>query len=84
MGVCGGGREEGGGGSNRTGGESNKCETLPAAVTSENFSPRVGDDRIINVILDVGALVLEISNVNLVERWLRMCVDMKAAVNFDD
>ena len=49
-----------------------------------HFWPRVGDDRSINGILDVGSLVLELWNVNLAPRWLRMCLDMEAAVHFNE
>ena len=44
----------------------------------------IANRRPIRVLLDVGAQVLEVSNRQVIEKWLQLALDVKAGVFFDD
>jgi hypothetical protein len=48
---------------------------LPAGATGQQLLEHVGADRRLDVLLDCGALVLELSNRQVAERWLELRKD---------
>eukprot|EP00929_Paragymnodinium_shiwhaense_P027567 TRINITY_DN16159_c0_g2_i1.p1 TRINITY_DN16159_c0_g2~~TRINITY_DN16159_c0_g2_i1.p1 ORF type:complete len:3364 (-),score=863.27 TRINITY_DN16159_c0_g2_i1:158-10249(-) len=63
--------------------ENDDYTALPAGSTGQELLQRVAANSRLDVLLDCGALVLELSNREVAERWLELRKDRKGAIYFE-